>query len=59
VVMKPRYDQIMANLQARLDPVTFQTSLDAGRSLTIEQVQAEALAIARQVAEAGKTQTNE
>jgi tetratricopeptide (TPR) repeat protein len=54
VVMKPRYDQVVADLQSQLDPDVFQASLDAGRKLSVEQVQAEALAIARQVAETEK-----
>jgi len=49
------YDRITAELQARLDPATFQASLEAGRSLSIEQVQAEARLMAREVSEYGKS----
>jgi len=49
----------VTGLQARLGSAVFQDNLDAGRKLSIEQVQAEALAIARQVVEMGKSQTNE
>ncbi len=50
VYLKPRYEQVVADLQARLDPETFQSSLAAGWNMTIEQVQAEARIIARELA---------
>ena len=55
VASKPRYDQVTADLQAQLNPNIFQASLEAGRSLSLEQVQAEALAMAREVSGAGKS----
>ena len=47
---KARYDRIAAALQARLDPATFQASLEAGRQMSLEQVQAEARLVAEEVA---------
>jgi tetratricopeptide (TPR) repeat protein len=51
---KAEYDQIATILQASLDPAVFQASLEIGRQMSREQLQAEALAMAQQVAEAGK-----
>ena len=45
-------NRISAILPAKLGSSTFQASLEAGRQMSREQVQAEALVIARQVAEA-------
>jgi tetratricopeptide (TPR) repeat protein len=48
-------NRISATLPAKLGSSTFQSSLEAGRQMSREQVQAEALAIARQIAEEGKS----
>jgi predicted ATPase/tRNA A-37 threonylcarbamoyl transferase component Bud32 len=50
---KGTLERVMTELQVHLG-AGYQVGLDAGCNLSIEQVQAEALAIARQVAETGK-----
>jgi 5-methylcytosine-specific restriction endonuclease McrA len=55
---KAEYDRIATTLQACLDPAVFQASLEIGRQMSREQLQAEALAMVQQVAEAGKPYAN-
>jgi hypothetical protein len=52
---KAAYDRITAVLLTRLDPAIFQANVEAGRKLSIEQVQAEARLMAREVSEYGKS----
>ena len=52
---KATLGRITAALQDSLDPVVFQANVEAGRKLSIEQVQAEAHLMAREVSEYGKS----